>query len=95
MITYDSIRKITTGQGDHLLDYNYFKSYYKMVAIDLRKQQALDADPKAIQQISFYWKSKSSKGSKNVFHYSRSKRNLFRFFTRKCKKSLILFFALI
>ena len=57
MITYDSIRKITTGQGDHLLDYNYFKSYYKMVAIDLRKQQALDADPKAIQQINFYWKS--------------------------------------
>ena len=26
---------------------------YKMIAIDLSKQQALDADPKAIEQISF------------------------------------------
>ena len=34
-----------------LLDYNYFKKYYKVIAIDLSKQQALDADPKAIQQI--------------------------------------------
>ena len=35
-----------------LLDYNYFKKYYKMIAIDLSKQQALDADPKAIQKIN-------------------------------------------
>ena len=27
--------------------------YYKMIAIDLSKQQALDVDPKAIQQINF------------------------------------------
>ena len=56
--TYESIRKITIGQGDDyttgcLLDYTYFKKYYKMIAIDLSKQQALDADPKAIQQINF------------------------------------------
>ena len=55
-ITCDNIRKITTSQGDHyttscLLDYNYFINYYKMIAIDLSKQQALDADPKAVQQI--------------------------------------------
>ena len=36
-----------------LLDYIYFKKYYKMIAIDLSKQQALDADPRAIQQINF------------------------------------------
>ena len=36
----------TTGG---LLDYNYFKKYYQMIGIDLSKQQALDADPKAIQ----------------------------------------------
>ena len=46
-----------TSQGDDyttscLLDYVYFKNYYKMTAIDLSKQQALDADPKAIQQIN-------------------------------------------
>ena len=56
--TYDNIRKITIGQrGDYttgcLLDYTYLKKYYKMIAIDLSKQQALDADPKAIQQINF------------------------------------------
>ena len=36
-----------------LLDYRYIKDYYKMIAIDLSKQQALDADPGAIQQINF------------------------------------------
>ena len=57
LIAYQSIGNIVTGQGDDyttdwLLDYNYCKNYYKMIAIDLNKQQALDADPKAIQQIS-------------------------------------------
>ena len=33
--------------------YVYLKSYYKMIAIELSKQQALDADPKAIQGINF------------------------------------------
>ena len=36
-----------------LLDYNYFKNYYKMIVIDLVKTQALDAYPKAIQLINF------------------------------------------
>ena len=36
-----------------LSDYTYFKDNYKMIAIDLSKQQALDADPSAIQQIHF------------------------------------------
>ena len=53
LITYDSIQKIAAGQRNDyttgcLLDYNYFKGYYKMIAIDFSKQQALDADPKAI-----------------------------------------------
>ena len=57
-VTYDNIRKIATGQGDDyttgcLLDYPYFKDTYKMIAVDLSKQQALDADPRAIQQINF------------------------------------------
>ena len=54
-VTYDNIRKIATGQGDDyttgcLLDYPYFTDTYKMIAVDLSKQQALDADPRAIQQ---------------------------------------------
>ena len=56
--TYENITKIATGQGaDYttgcLLDYSYFKDHYKMIAIDLSKQQALDVDPGAIQQINF------------------------------------------
>ena len=56
--TYDNIRKIATSYGDDyttgcLLDYPYFIETYKMIAIDLSKQKALDFDPKAIQQINF------------------------------------------
>ena len=36
-----------------MLDYSYFKENYKLIAIDLSKQQALDADPRAIQEINF------------------------------------------
>ena len=38
-----------------LLDYVYFKNYYKMIAIDLSKQQAQNANLKTIQQINFNW----------------------------------------
>ena len=40
-------------QLDCLLDYNYFKNHYKFIDTDLSKQQALDADSRAIQQINF------------------------------------------
>ena len=55
---YDNIRKTAIGQGGDyttgcLLEYNYFNNYDKMIAVDLSKQQAVDADPKAIQQINF------------------------------------------
>ena len=58
ILKHENIRKIATGQGDDyktgcLLDYPYFKENYKMIAIDLSKQQAPDADPRAIQQINF------------------------------------------
>ena len=52
--TYKNIRKIAAGQGDDyttscLLDYSYLKDHYQLIAIGLSKQQALDADPRAIQ----------------------------------------------
>ena len=40
----------TTGS---LLDYAYFKDNYKLIAVGLSKQKALDADSRAIQQIVF------------------------------------------
>ena len=57
-VTYENIKKVDTDQGDGyttscLLDYSYFADTYKMIAVDLSKQQALDAGPRAIQQINF------------------------------------------
>ena len=54
-VTYGNIRTIATGEGDDyttgcLLDYNYFRKYYKMIVVDLNKQQALD---EVIQQVDF------------------------------------------
>ena len=51
LITYDN------GQGNdyttgYLLDYSYFKNYFTMIAVDLSKQQALDADSKSIQETN-------------------------------------------
>ena len=70
--TYENIQKITTGQRDNyttgcLLDYNYFEKLCKMVAIDLSKQQALDFDPKAKQQINF---TRNLNGAKNRMFFS-------------------------
>ena len=58
ILKHGNVRKIATGQEDDyatgcLLDYPYFKKNYKMISIDLSKQKALDADPRAIQQINF------------------------------------------
>ena len=49
-VMYENIRKIATGRGDDyttgcLLDYIYFNNYYKVIAVDLSKQQVLDVDP--------------------------------------------------
>ena len=56
---YDEIRKIATRKGDYyttgcLLDYQYFKDHYQLIAADLSKQKELNADPRAIQQTEFY-----------------------------------------
>ena len=55
---YGDIRKTPTGQGDDytagfLLDYQYFKDHYQLIAVDLSKQKELDADSRATQQIEF------------------------------------------
>ena len=55
---YDEVRKVSTGQGDDyatgcLLNYAHFKENYRLIVVDLSKQKALDADPRAIQQIVF------------------------------------------
>ena len=56
---YDEIKKTATGQGDDyttgcLLDYQFFKDHYNLIAVDFSIQKELGADSRAIQQIEFY-----------------------------------------
>ena len=55
---YKEIRKLATWQGEDynigcLLEYDYIKNHYRLIAVDFSRQKELDADPKAIQQIQF------------------------------------------
>ena len=55
---YDEVRKVSTGYADDytngcLLPYAYFKYNYRLIAVDLSKQKALDADLRVIEQIVF------------------------------------------
>ena len=82
--TYENIRKIATGQGDDnttgcLLDYSYFKENYKLIAIDLSKQQGLDADPRAIQQINFTANLERAEGAIMFFIIEQAKATIFGF----------------
>ena len=82
--TYENIRKIATGKGDDyttgcLLDYSYFKDHYKMIAIDLSKQQALDADPRAIQQINFTANLDRAGNTRFYFILEEAKETVFEF----------------
>ena len=82
--TYENIRKIATGQGDDyttgcLLDFIHFKNYYKMTAVDLSKQQALDADLKAIQQINFTGNLERGRNIRFYFILEEAKETVFEF----------------
>ena len=85
---YRELKKVMIGKGEDyttgsLLDYNYFKKHYKLVAIDLSKQKELDADPRAIQQIEFkymletnstiYWVLEKSKETILEFYKGTAK----------------------
>ena len=82
--TYENIRKVATGKGDDyatdcLLDYIYFNNYYKMIVVDLSKQQALDADPKAIQQINFTANLDRAGNTRIYFILEEAKETVFEF----------------
>ena len=71
---YDEIRKISTGQRDDyttgcLLGFAYFEKNYRLIAADLSKQRALDADSRAIRQIVFTCKIKAAKANTRVIIY--------------------------
>ena len=59
------LNNMRTGKGDnytteYLLDFDYFEKNYRIIAVDLSKQKALDADSRAIQQIIFTGEIKST-----------------------------------
>ena len=82
--TYENIRRIAAGKGDDyatgcLLDYTYFNDHNKMIAIDLSKQQTLDADPKAIQQINFTANLDREGNTTMFFVIGKAKETVFEF----------------
>ena len=69
----------TTG---NLLDYDYLKKYYKLIAIDLSKQQVLQENEDLIQQINFIGRLTEAA---NVFIIIEKKRKYYiRIFTKFC-----------
>ena len=83
-VTSENVRKIATGQEDDctigcLLDYTYFKKCFKMITIDLSKQQALDADPEAIQQINFTANLDRPENTRLYFILEEVKETIFEF----------------
>ena len=61
----------TTG---NLLDYDYFKKYHKLIAIDLSKQQVLQENEDLIQQINFIGRLENAA---NVFIIIEKKKTLY------------------
>ena len=65
--SYKEIKRLTTGQGEDystgcLLNYDFIKNHYRLMAVDLSRQKELDADPKAIKQIEFVGQLKNIDG---------------------------------
>ena len=56
-----------------LIDYPHFKWIYKMIAVDLNKQQALDADLKVIWQINFTTNLEQSGDTTRLFNIEEAK----------------------
>ena len=82
--TYEKIRNIAIDHRDDymtgcLLDYAYFKGNYKMIAIDLSRQQELDADPRAIQQINFTANLDRAGNTTIFFIIEEAKETIFKF----------------
>ena len=61
----------TKGQGENyttecLLDYDYIKNHYRLIAVDLGRLKELDSNRKAIYQITFVEKLKKLDNNSNA-----------------------------
>ena len=101
--TYENIRKIATGHGDDyatacLLSYSYLNDTYKMIAVDLCKQQALDSDPRSVQQINFTANLNRAGNTRVYFILEEAKKTSLNFLQRTVKVlqiCYIIIFSLI
>ena len=98
-VTYENIRKVATGKGDDyttgcLLGYTYFRDNYKMIAVDLSRQQALDPDPRKIQQINFTENLDRASRTKIYFILEESKETKLNF-TQGTRKVLEIYCVII
>ena len=66
-----------------MLDYDYFKKHYKLVAVDLSKKKELDTDPRAIQQIEFKYMLETN--STIYWVLEKSKETMLEFYKRTVK----------
>ena len=97
MITFKKIA--TTGQDDEyktgcLLDYPYFKKNYNLNTIDLSKQQKLDANPKAMQQINYTGNLNRAVDAKMFFITEETKETVLDFSKETVKVSWFQFVLL-
>ena len=87
MVTSENIRKIATAQGNDnttggLLNHPYFKVHYQVIAINLSKQQALDADPRVTEQISLL-EIQIVQEKKQCFFFLEKQKKLFWIFQKE------------
>ena len=89
---YRELKKVIIGKGEDyttgsLLDYDYFKKHYKLIAVDLSKQKELDADPRAIQQIEFKYLLESNNDNNSTIYWvvEKSKETILEFYKATVK----------
>ena len=93
--------KDCSNRGDdystcYLLDYPYFKEHYKLIAINLSKQEVVDTDTKAIQEINFTVNLEHSKrGNTTRFFIIEEAKSTILEFLHRTVKVLLIYFALI
>ena len=66
----------------------HFKHNYRLSAVDLGKQKALDVDQRAIQQIVFEGVVEGDDNKKTVYYFWKIKRNSFRILQRNNASSV-------
>ena len=95
-MTFYEMRKLTTRKGNDyttvcLLDYDYIKNHYSLIAIDIIRQKELDADLKATPQTEFvkllkYVDSINADGAESVFNLT---------ILEKFKETNLIFYATV